>query len=145
GPSPAWSLGGGPTVMNALAGTPPHGPAHARAFSAQSALSLLGRLLPELARFSLGALWALGALAVLGWWAAGHFALARLVRNAVPVPRRRWHERLWGAGAPQGILPDVRVAISPMVSAPLMWGLLAPVILLPRESLAWPRERQRDA
>src|SRR5262249_38836333 len=87
--------------------------------------------------FTLLALWLAGALSVLLWCAVGHFGLSRLRRNARPFDPSRWRDSETGR--------NLRVNTSVSVSAPVTWGWLRPVILLPREAESWPAERIRVA
>lgn len=81
-------------------------------------------------------LWIGGALATLAWFLAGNIGLARIARSATPVDD-------WNA------LVDtkryVHIAYSDAVGAPVTWGWLRPVVLLPAEAMTWPVERRRAA
>ncbi|HEY6194490.1 MAG TPA: M56 family metallopeptidase, partial [Candidatus Eisenbacteria bacterium] len=122
-------------------------PKHAASRPAASGTSLLAPL-RELWRLASGALlslWLAGFLLVLAWSALGRLALTGLVREAVPVEAAEWRALLAGASEVEISRHGVRVAWSERVGAPLMWGWLRPVILLPREAREWPPGRRRDA
>ncbi|PYQ31917.1 MAG: hypothetical protein DMF56_02120 [Acidobacteria bacterium] len=81
-------------------------------------------------------LWIAGALATLAWFIAGNIGLARIARSATPmddwqslVDRKR----------------NARVAYSAAVGAPVTWGWLRPVVLLPADAATWPLDRRRAA
>jgi len=81
-------------------------------------------------------LWMAGALATLAWFIAGNIGLARIARSATPMDD--WQSL---ADAKR----NVRVAYSAAVGAPVTWGWLRPVVLLPADAATWPIDRRRAA
>jgi beta-lactamase regulating signal transducer with metallopeptidase domain len=87
--------------------------------------------------------WAVGFLAIIGWLAIGRFRLRRIARASWPLDSADWSgiledERTYGS-------VDKRVLLysSSVVSTPLTWGSLAPVILLPEDAIDWPEAHRR--
>jgi beta-lactamase regulating signal transducer with metallopeptidase domain/DUF4097 and DUF4098 domain-containing protein YvlB len=81
-------------------------------------------------------LWIGGALATLAWFLAGNIGLARIARSATPVVD-------WNALV--NAKRSVHIAYSAAVGAPVTWGWLRPVVLLPADAVSWPIERRRSA
>ena len=81
-------------------------------------------------------LWIGGALATLAWFIAGNIGLARIARSAMPM--EDWQSLV----DPKR---NVRVAYSAAVGAPVTWGWLRPIVLLPADAMTWPVERRRAA
>ena len=86
-------------------------------------------------------LWAAGATTVLGRYAVGLAAAARLVRRAKPLDDLLWEDRLLDA---VGRL-DVRVVPPLLVSSatpvPLTCGIRRPALVLPDEARTWDDRR----
>jgi len=98
-----------------MAPVPPQAAQHARAPSASSPLA------PSTGLFSI---WAAGAL----------FVVARVLRGAV------WTRRLSAAAtSPESARPGVLISSS--IEAPVVIGVLRPIVLLPTESQSWSAER----
>jgi beta-lactamase regulating signal transducer with metallopeptidase domain len=72
------------------------------------------------------ALWALGAVVLLGRWLLGYVGLWRLLRDSEPAP-----ERLGRMLARMATGPAPRLRVSRRVRAPLSCGLFHPTIVLP--------------
>jgi beta-lactamase regulating signal transducer with metallopeptidase domain len=83
-------------------------------------------------------LWALGALAVLAWIAAGHLRIALITRRAWAANAKDWTSLLESECAQADVERHVRLFITPEVSTPLTWGIGKAVILLPEDALDWP-------
>ena len=83
-------------------------------------------------------LWALGALAVLAWIAAGHLRVALITRRAWVANSREWTALLESERAQADVERPVRLFITPEVSTPLTWGIGKAVVLLPEDALDWP-------
>lgn len=81
-------------------------------------------------------LWIGGALATLAWFLAGNIGLARIARSATPIDD-------WNALV--DTKRSVHIAYSAAVGAPVTWGWLRPVVLLPADAVSWPIERRRSA
>jgi beta-lactamase regulating signal transducer with metallopeptidase domain/DUF4097 and DUF4098 domain-containing protein YvlB len=81
-------------------------------------------------------LWIAGALATLAWFLAGNIGLARIARSATPIDD--WSSLV-------DTKRSVHIAYSAAVGAPVTWGWLRPVVLLPAEATSWPVERRRSA
>jgi beta-lactamase regulating signal transducer with metallopeptidase domain len=79
------------------------------------------------------ALWIIGCVALLARYAAGFIGTSRLARRASATEL---------AGA-IGIRRPVRVGYSEDARSPITFGILKPVVLLPREAAFWPLERRR--
>jgi beta-lactamase regulating signal transducer with metallopeptidase domain len=86
--------------------------------------------------------WGVGAVVVLGRFLLGAFQVHRIARRAaecsldvrsVAVPLAHG----------LGIKRELRVLVSDEITVPLSWGLLAPVVLLPRAADAWTVDRKR--
>ena len=96
---------------------------------------------PSPSTWLLGA-WLLGSALVLLWLAAGHLRLRRIAKSAWSL-ETEWAIVLREEKAIAKVEKRVRLASSPMVSTPITWGILAPVILLPDDSLDWTEEHRR--
>jgi beta-lactamase regulating signal transducer with metallopeptidase domain len=84
----------------------------------------------------LAALWLLGVAFHLGRFVLGGIGLVFLHRKSVP------HIPHGIDGAPfRGLGWQLRLRTAPSECGPLTWGVLKPVVLLPKASVAWPRER----
>ena len=83
-------------------------------------------------------LWALGALAVLAWIAAGHLRIALVTRRAWAANARDWTLLLESERVQTGVESHVQLFITPEVSTPLTWGIGKVVVLLPEDALDWP-------
>ena len=92
---------------------------------------------------ALHALWLGGAgvvLARLGWaW----LAMARVARRATPLDDPAWRALLREASVRMDTGQVAELRASAEVRAPLTWGILDPVILLPADAGEWPAEQRR--
>jgi len=90
-------------------------------------------------------LWLAGFGSVLLWCAIGHWGLARLARRAVPVEDDdgAWLALLDEAATLAGVARPVRLLRSTAVGAPMTWGFLRPVVVLPMDAGEWSAERRR--
>ncbi len=89
------------------------------------------------------ALWAAGALLVLSRLLIGMARVQRLARRARPVHEPEWLDSLGELSRKLGIAAPVSLLKSDTVTLPMTWGLLRPVVLLPRDAGGWPPERRR--
>jgi beta-lactamase regulating signal transducer with metallopeptidase domain len=87
-------------------------------------------------------IWAVGAIAVIFRLMFGVLALKRVVNRSVPLVDAEWPELLLRERALVGVERPVRILASEDVSTPLTTGLVAPVILLPQESVNWTAEHR---
>ena len=97
-------------------------------------LSLSGSIRPPSAMEIVAAVWALGAVVVIGRFALGVLTLWRWTRSGAPVADPAWTaplDRLGGRRRP-------RLLASPQVEAPLSWGLPPGVVLIGKACLARP-------
>jgi HEAT repeat protein/beta-lactamase regulating signal transducer with metallopeptidase domain len=92
----------------------------------------------------LAAIWALGALAILGRLAAGLCAVRVMSRHTVPANGAPWLPLARELATRHGV---ARVAFrrSARTSMPMTWGVLRPVVVLPAAADGWPTERLRIA
>src|SRR5262245_43831149 len=90
-------------------------------------------------------LWVTGCALVLIWAVLGHAGLARLARRAAPLDGEMWR-RLSDAALSRTNPPrPVRLCSSAAVGAPVTWGWVHPVVVLPASAATWPEERRRVA
>jgi beta-lactamase regulating signal transducer with metallopeptidase domain len=87
--------------------------------------------------------WMLGFAAVIAWLAVGRIGLRRIARSAWPLDTSDWKEILDEEREYAGVTKPVTLCSSSVVSTPLTWGSLAPVILLPEDALDWPESHRR--
>lgn len=94
-----------------------------------------------------GRLWLAGwlgvALALLAYGAAGHLALRRLERRAAPESDDTRLRLLRECMRALGVRRQVRLLVLDGAVVPMTWGILHPIVLLPREAESWPEERLR--
>ena len=83
--------------------------------------------------------WALGALWFLARTTLSILALARLRRHAAPVTDPGWVRTLEVIASGR---PRVALLMSDDVDVPVTWGILRPIILLPREADEWSPSRR---
>ena len=86
-------------------------------------------------------LWAIGCAAALASLAVGAARCARLVRAARPLSDAVGLRQAQEIRRRLGIRGDVRLLVSPTATTPMTGGIRRPVILLPRSSAGWSRER----
>lgn len=90
-----------------------------------------------------GGLWLAGTLFVLGWCLLGRLGLARLLRRSTPLGDPAWQDDLARQVFTAGLTRPVRLAVSPRIGSPAMWGFRHPVIVLPPSALEWGPERRQ--
>jgi beta-lactamase regulating signal transducer with metallopeptidase domain len=87
--------------------------------------------------------WAIGLIAVLSWLAIGRLRLRKIVGEAWPLRDADWRRVLEQARAEADVTREVRLFTSAVVTTPLTWGTIQPVILLPEEALDWEDDHRR--
>ena len=88
-------------------------------------------------------LWLAGFGLVLLRCAIGHWGLVRLARRAAVVEDGSWLALLRETAALAGVARPVRLLRSAAVGAPMTWGFLRPVVMLPADADEWSAERRR--
>jgi beta-lactamase regulating signal transducer with metallopeptidase domain len=92
---------------------------------------------------ALHALWVAGAAVMLGRLAVGWLVMHRVTRRAEPVADGAWTAVLRECCLAVGAAQTVELRRSAAVAAPLTWGVLDPVILLPAGADRWTPEERR--
>ena len=115
-------------------------PAHSAAAGAQAATAvpLAARLVAWLVP-----LWLCGVLAVLARVAIGHARVSLSIRRSEAVPGGEWTTLLDETNAQLGVRRPVALRRSDDTEVPFTYGLLRPIILLPRDADRWTAERRR--
>ncbi|MCP4901731.1 MAG: M56 family metallopeptidase, partial [bacterium] len=103
------------------------------AAASPSRISLAGLML---------ATWLCGLTAVLLWQAVGWLRVWTLVRRGQPLREARWGDLLERVARRVGVRRPIQVIVSSEISAPATWGWRCPVVLLPKRSENWIRERR---
>jgi HEAT repeat protein/beta-lactamase regulating signal transducer with metallopeptidase domain len=88
-------------------------------------------------------LWALGALAVLATFAAGHAVLRVMLRDARPVRDGEWHALALEAADHLRLTAPFALLRGRATSIPVAFGLFRPRVLLPEGADQWPVELRR--
>jgi HEAT repeat protein/beta-lactamase regulating signal transducer with metallopeptidase domain len=88
-------------------------------------------------------LWAIGALAVLFWFMAGHARLRMFAGGARPVRDGEWHALALEAADRLGLTLPFALLRADDVIVPVAFGLFRPRVLLPAGSDVWPVEMRR--
>jgi beta-lactamase regulating signal transducer with metallopeptidase domain len=141
--APSWRVGAAPSLA-VLQGVPFAEPLSKDAVAVAAAAPLAARRPPARASFSvdpasiLAALWALGALLVVGRLAAGVVRGRAMVRRA--RPSSSWSRAAARAAHLTGVHPDVRMTDE--LDAPAVTGVFSPVVLVPRSSESWSDARR---
>ncbi|MEM9996403.1 MAG: M56 family metallopeptidase [Bacteroidota bacterium] len=125
---------------------PPVAPAPPEALPAPQVSAAAPSLVDLVRAHPVGALvlvWALGALAVGGWWFVTALAAWRLAARAVPVKDGAWLVLLAEVAEDLDLRTPVRLLRSERLSVPVTWGAFGPVLILPAEADDWTAERRR--
>src|SRR5262249_2747349 len=70
--------------------------------------------------------------------------LARLrLRRATLVTGARWHDALTEVRRRLGVGREIRLYVDRSASVPMTWGLVRPVVVLPRRAATWSAEELR--
>ncbi|HEV7389640.1 MAG TPA: M56 family metallopeptidase [Gemmatimonadaceae bacterium] len=102
-----------------------------------------GSNVEERAALIIPLIWVLGCLGILSWLAIGRLRLRRIGRTSWPLNGNDWKRMLDEVRAEAGVTRTVKLSASPVVSTPLTWGWLSPVVLLPDDALDWGDEHRR--
>jgi beta-lactamase regulating signal transducer with metallopeptidase domain len=105
--------------------------------------SWLASISVELAFLIVG--WLLGAIVAFAPYAASRASMARLRRRARPVVDGSWYDATRRALASVSLDRDVEVLESDDATMPMTWGIIRPVVLLPREGRSWSADRRLRA
>jgi beta-lactamase regulating signal transducer with metallopeptidase domain len=102
---------------------------------------------PVPARISTGALiaglWLLGVLAVLLRLAVGTVIVSRIAARGQRVVDDHWLGTMQRLAVALGIRRPLILLRGDSVGVPVTWGIVYPVVFLPRDSDEWPEERRR--
>jgi HEAT repeat protein len=88
-------------------------------------------------------IWAIGALAVLATFVAGHLMLRLMVQGARPVRDGEWHALALEAADRLGLTLPFSLLRANGILVPVASGWLRPRVLLPEGCDAWPIELRR--
>ena len=88
-------------------------------------------------------LWALGAVAVLAYFALGTVRAWWWTWRAAPVEDEAWTSLAKDVAWMLCLKRPVRLRWSEKAAMPMAWGVLRPVVLLPKSAAAWTAERRR--
>jgi beta-lactamase regulating signal transducer with metallopeptidase domain len=94
-------------------------------------------------RTLLGALWLLGALAVLLRLAIGTAMVARLARQGDRIADGGWLSLAQRLATTLRIQRPLILMRGDRIGVPVTWGIVYPVVLLPDDADSWPEERRR--
>jgi beta-lactamase regulating signal transducer with metallopeptidase domain len=97
----------------------------------------------ELAFLLIG--WLVGALVSFAPYVASRASMARLRRGAQPVVDGPWYDATRRALVSATLDREIEVLESDEVTMPMTWGIVRPVVLLPREGRAWSADRRLRA
>jgi beta-lactamase regulating signal transducer with metallopeptidase domain len=89
-------------------------------------------------------LWAVGALVVLAWLAAGLLRARALTRGARPVADPAWHAQADQVRSALSLRRPVALLRCNVPIVPMTWGRRRPVVLLPADADAWSPARRRQ-
>lgn len=80
---------------------------------------------------SLAAVWSIGAIAVFGYFAVSHILFRKRAGEAIPLE----NPKILGIAEKYSLKRKVRIKVSDRLSSPLTYGVLRPVIILPKDVL----------
>ncbi|MDJ0908817.1 MAG: M56 family metallopeptidase [Woeseiaceae bacterium] len=89
-------------------------------------------------------LWLIGVAALLAIFAARVIAMEIAVRRARPLTDRHWLDIADAASSRLGVRARVELRCWRAKKMPAAWGVMRPVILLPRDCDDWPEARRRS-
>ncbi len=82
-------------------------------------------------------LWLAGASLIVAWGLAGRLGLVQLLRRAQPVTDGPWRASVDRTAASMGIRRPIAIFMSAEVGAPMTWGAMRPVVVVPTTSEHW--------
>jgi HEAT repeat protein/beta-lactamase regulating signal transducer with metallopeptidase domain len=88
-------------------------------------------------------IWVVGVVAVLGRFALGLLLARWYTRRAKPLDAVEWASLNETMSFAVGLGHPVRLLKSARAATPMTYGVLNPVVLLPRDADEWPEERRR--
>jgi beta-lactamase regulating signal transducer with metallopeptidase domain len=88
-------------------------------------------------------IWLSGVVIVSGRWMCGWLCVSLLSRRSEEIRDDEWHGLSEGLSAELGLRQPVTLLRAKNAAAPMTWGFLHPVILLPHDADTWPAERRR--
>ena len=88
--------------------------------------------------------WAAGTALLLGWTAWGRLGLSRLRRRAACLTSGPWADAVASVAVSCGVSRPIALFTSNDVGAPMTWGALGPVLMLPAESPEWTDDLRRS-
>ncbi len=91
------------------------------------------------------AIWLLGVVIALAWLLIGRLGVRSIARRAMPVRVPAWLALERTLREQLGVRRSVLLYESDRVGVPMTWGVLRPVVLLPRAAHAWSSDRLRMA
>ena len=120
---------------------PPHGTVHSTSWIGAQWIDLqrLGGRWPIV----LGALWAVGVLALVARLIHGLIAVRRISRTAPPVDNGAWRAALLEVADRLDMEEPPRLVVSNAVRVPFACGFRTPTIVLPTEAMSWTDDRRR--
>ena len=90
----------------------------------------------------LGFLWVAVAALLLGRFLLGVATVWFLARLSSPVGDASWQELLSSAARRSGVRQPVKLLVSDWTTMPMTWGVVRPVVMLPRTAEKWTDERR---
>jgi beta-lactamase regulating signal transducer with metallopeptidase domain len=89
-------------------------------------------------------LWGIGIVATLIGFLVGRARVRWISRHATPVDHGPWSALLLQVSGEIGLSRRVRLLQAPETTLPMMWGILRPTILIPREANGWSPALRRE-
>src|SRR5204862_3240286 len=83
-----------------------------------------------------------GFTLIIAWLVIGRIRLRRIASEAWPLDRD-WHRILAESCEEAAVMRGVRLLSSSVVSSPLTWGSISPIILLPEDAVDWSEDHRR--
>ncbi|HEY0996664.1 MAG TPA: M56 family metallopeptidase, partial [Gemmatimonadaceae bacterium] len=91
----------------------------------------------------LALLWVIGAVMVLLRYVVGTARISHISRHAERVDEGEWLSLVTRTAKAMGIARPLTLLRGGTLDVPVTWGIVYPVVLLPRESADWDEERRR--